>query len=339
MPMNKNFALITTLLAVSLAWVGCNKSGKLAEHSNFKTPSGPVELKVKWALHERVVQDLDMKMNMELVIPGQPAPMKQEMTMGQAFGMTVLQAMPDGGHEVEMDFISARVMSKTGEKTLFDYDSEKKAPADKVNPVADLFGKIVGTKLQFFLDASNAVERVEGVDELTARLTTGAQAEVMAPIKGMYNEGYFKQMMSANQFMPPHAVQPGDTWPVRMEIPMATLGTMVMAYDVTLQSWEMHGTRNCARLEFTGTIQTKPDPDAKPGAMSISINDGSSSGTSWFDPELGITIDTTMHQDMKIAMQIPQPQNPKAKPGAAARTQSITGQMTQSMTIKLLSVK
>jgi len=333
--MNKKLLLITTLLAASLPWLGCNKSGKLNDKSTFKTPTGPVELKVKWSLHERVVQDLDMKMTMEMAIPGQPAPMKQDMTMGQAFGMTVLQATPDGGHEVEMDFISARMASKLGEKTLFDYDSEKKAPADKANPVADVFGKIVGTKIQFFLDASNAVERVEGVDALTARLTTGAQAEAMAPIKGMYNEGYFKQMMSANQFLPPHAVQPGDTWPVRMEIPMATMGTMVMAYEVTLQSWEMHGKRNCARMEFQGTIQTKPDPAVKPGAMSISILEGNTSGVAWFDPDLGITIDTKMTQDLKMVIRVPMP----ARGAAAPQMQGITNQMSQVMTIKLESVK
>lgn len=337
--MKKNASIIIAMLALSLAWTGCNKSGKLNEKSAFKTPSGPVELKLKWPQGERIVQELDMKQAMEMSIPGRPAPMKQDTTMGQAYGLTVLSANPAGGHEVEMDFLSARMGSKLGDKTVLDYDSAKKSATDKANPVAEMFGKIVGSKIRFFLDASNVVERIEGVDDLVSRLSVGAQSDALASLKAMYSEGYFKQMMSANQFMPPNAVQPGDTWPVHMEFPMATMGTMALDYTFTLQRWEMHGKRNCARLEFTGTIQTKPDPDAKPGGMSISINDGSSSGTSWFDPELGITIDTTMNQDMKIAMQIPQPQNPKAKPGAAARTQSITGQMTQAMTIKLVSVK
>src|ERR1035437_6329864 len=111
----------------------------------------------------------------------------------------------------------------------------------------------------------------------------------------MYSEGYFKQMMSANRFLPPQAVQPGDTWPVQFEMPLGILGIKVMKYDFTFQRWEMHGKRNCARLEFTGTIQTKPDPNAKPGGMSISILDGNTTGISWFDPELGITIDTQMN--------------------------------------------
>ena len=53
--MNKNLIFITTALALSLLWVGCNKSGKLARPSTFATPSGPVELKLKWPQGERIV--------------------------------------------------------------------------------------------------------------------------------------------------------------------------------------------------------------------------------------------------------------------------------------------
>jgi hypothetical protein len=335
--MNKNLLLIATTLALSLSWVGCNKSGKLAEPSTFKTPSGPVELKLKWPLGERVVQDMDMKQNMEFAIPGQPNPMKQDMTMGQEYGLTVLKETPDGGHEVEMEFLSARLGMKMGDKTMMDYDSAKKATTDKPNQLADMFGKIVGSKIQLFLDASNEVQRVEGVDDLMSRLSTGAQADALASIKGMYTEGYFKQMMSANRFMPPKAVQPGDTWPVQIEFPMNNMGILVLDYTFTFASWEMHGKRNCARFEFQGTITTKPDPTAKPGGMSISILNGDTSGMSWFDPELGKSIETVMNQDMKMVIKLPA--NPRATPAAAGRPQSITNQMTQAITIKLVSVK
>jgi hypothetical protein len=335
--MNKNLLLIATTLALSLSWMGCNKSGKLAEPSTYKTPSGAVELKLKWPTGERIVQDLDMKQNMEMVVPGQPNPIKQDTAMGQEYGLTVLKETPDGGHELEMEFLSARLGVKMGDKTMMDFDSTKKAASDKPNQVADMFGKIVGSKIQLYLDASNEVQRVEGVDDLISRLSTGAQPAALASIKAMYTEGYFKQMMSANRFMPPKAVQPGDTWPVQIEFPMSTMGILVMDYTFTFASWEMHGKRNCARFEFQGTITTKPDPDAKPGGMSISILNGDSSGMSWFDPDLGKSIETVMNQDMKMVIKMPP--NPRVTPAAAARLQNITNQMTQAITIKLVSVK
>jgi hypothetical protein len=335
--MNKNLVLIGTTLALSLTWVGCNKSGKLAKSSSFTPPSGPVELKLKWSQGERIVQDMDMKQSMEFSIPGQPAPMKQDMTMGQEYGLTVLQATPDGGHEVEMDFLSARMSSTMAGKKILDYDSTKKPTAGKPDPLAGIFGKIVGSKIQFFLDATNGVGRIEGIDEMLNRLSTGTSPAQLAPLKSMFSEGYFKQMMSANRFMPPKAVQPGDTWPVQIEYPMGMMGTLVLNYDFTFKSWEMHGKRNCARLELDVTIKSIPDTNASPTGMSITITDGNSSGVSWFDPELGITIDTTMNQDMHMVMNVPM--NPRGNPGAAGKMQSITNQMNQVVTVKLLSVK
>jgi hypothetical protein len=339
--MNTNRILTATALALSLTWAGCNKSGKLNQPSTFTAPTGPVELKLKWPTGERIVQDMEMKQSMEVTIPGQPAPMKQDMTMGQQYGLTVLKAIPGGGHELEMDFLSARMGMTMGGKQMLDYDSAKKTAPDKANPAAlpvgDMFGKIVGSKIRFYLNASNEVERVEGVDELMNRLSSGAQAESLAVLKSMFSEGYLKQMMSHNRFLPPKPVQLGDTWPVHFELPMATMGVMLLDYTFTLKKWEMHGKRNCARMEFEGTVKTKPDPNPSPAGMSISGLDGTATGVSWFDPELGMTIDTQMNQDITMLMQLPM--NPGAKPGAAGGTQTITNQMSQVMSIKLASVK
>ena len=250
---------------MSLPWVGCNKSGKLAEPSTFTPPSGPVELKLKWPQGKRIVQDMDMKQSSEISIPGQPAPMKQDTTMGQEYALTVLQATPDGGHEVEMDFLSARMGVKMGDKTMLEYDSTKKSAADKPDPVAGIFGKIVGSKIRFYLDATNGIQRVEGIDEMMNRLSTGASPAELAPLKSVFSEGYFKQLMSANRYMPTKAVQPGDTWPVQIEFPMGMMGTFVLNYDFNFKSWEMHGKRNCARLEFEGTIKIHARYQCKSG--------------------------------------------------------------------------
>jgi Family of unknown function (DUF6263) len=329
--MNKNLILTATVLVLSLPWIGCNKSGKLTQRSTFKPPAGPVELKLKWPQGERIVQEMNMKQDMEITIPGQSVPIKQNMTMGQEYSLTVLKETPDGGHEVEMEFLSARMKMAMRGKTMMDYDSAKKSPSDKAKPVADVFAKIIGSKIRFFLNASNEVERMEGAEQLVDRLKSGTKADALMPLKSMFSEGYFKQLMSRYRYMPPKAVEPGDSWPVQFEYPTGNLGTMMLNYTYTFQSWEMHGERNCARLEFQGTVKTKSDPDSNSSGMSIP--DGNSSGVSWFDPELGITIDTTMNQEMKMVMNMP------ANPNAGGQMQTMTNQMNQVIAIKLLSVK
>jgi hypothetical protein len=338
--MNKNTLLVAVTLALSLSWVGCNKSGKLDDTSKFKTPGGPVELKLKWPLGERIVMNMDMKQKMETSMPGQP-PTKIDMNMGQKYGLTVLKETPDGAHEVEMEYLSARMAMEMGGKKLLDYDSDKKLGSDKANPIgrpmADMFGKIIGAKIQYFMDASNEVERIEGVDELMSRLSSGGKMDPGAEMfkNSMFSKDQLKQLMSANRFMPPKPVKPGDTWPVKQSFEMGPLGTMVMDFDCTLQSWEMHGKRNCARIEFQGTAKSTPGTKANPTGMSMSILDGNFSGVSWFDPELGISIDMNMNQDMTMAMTIPM----NGRGNAAARTQMMTNIMNQVLTMKLDSVK
>ena len=331
--MNKNILLITVTLALSLSWVGCNKSGKLDKVSTFKTPSGPVELKLKWPVGERVVQRLDMKQNMEIFVPNQPNSIKQDMTMGQEYGLTVLKENPEGGHEVELEFLGMQMAFSQGGKSVMNYDSSKKSSPDNANPMADAFQKIIGAKIKYFLDVSNNVERIEGVDALVSRLESGGSPDAVAPLKSMFNEGYFKQMIDSSRYMPHKPVQPGDTWPVQSEIAMGPLGILVMDYTFTFQKWEQLGKRNCARWEFRGTITSKPDDSSRLPGMTMDIQDGTSSGVSWFDPELGKIIKTSLNQNITMAMTIPMNMNGKTI------TQTMTNVMNQVITIKLDSVK
>jgi len=68
--------------------------------------------------------------------------------------------------------------------------------------------------------------------------------------------------------------------------------------------------------------------------MSVSLSDGTTAGVSWFDPELGMIIDSTANQDMKINMVMPaRSRTPNAKP------QTITSITKQEISLKLESVK
>jgi len=55
--------------------------------------------------------------------------------MEQEYGLTVLKENPDGGHEVEMEFLSAQMGMVMGGKKLARLRFGKKSSADKANPV------------------------------------------------------------------------------------------------------------------------------------------------------------------------------------------------------------
>jgi hypothetical protein len=234
-----------------------------------------------------------------------------------------------------MEFLGVQMAMSMGGKSMINYDSSKKSADDSKNPVAAMFQKIIGAKLQYFMDASNRVDRIEGMDALLGRLESGGRPDMTTGLKSMFNEGYFKQIMDTARYLPTKPVQPGDTWPIQMEIPMGPVGIIKIDYTVTFQSWEQHGKRMCARLEIQGTLKSNPSPDPSTGGMNMNISDGNVSGVSWFDPELGMVIDSNTDQDIK--MTITMPAGPRGN--AAGKTQTITSAMKQLVTIKLDSVK
>ena len=240
--------------------------------------------------------------------------------MEKKLGLTVLKATPEGGHEVELEFLSIRDRINLGGETVLDYDSTQKSSAPGTNSLTDIYGKVVGSKIRYFLNTSNEVERMEGVDELEKRLSSGASADA-AFSKAQFSEGNLKQMMTGlYRILPTKAVQPGDTWSHQMGIAMNPIGTVNMDYTVTFQNWEQHWKRNCARLDFQSTVKTKPDPNSNPAGTSVSSFEGTISGVAWFDPELGMVIETAANSDMKMV--INRPINPSENPGASGPTQS-----------------
>ncbi|MFZ0826585.1 MAG: DUF6263 family protein [Verrucomicrobiia bacterium] len=292
----------------------------LSRQDEGTSPAGRVELKWKWPpAGKRVVFDMEMKRNGEHLTP-EPDSQKEYTTVERKFGLTVLKATPGGGHEVELEFLSIRYRIALGGETVLDYDSTQKSPAPGTNSLTDIYGKLVGSKIRYFLNASNGVERMEGVDELEQRLSSGASAEASALTKLQFGEDYFKQIISGlDRCLPPRAVQPGDTWPFQMEMAMSPFGTVSRNYTVTFQNWEPHWNRNCARLEVQSTVKSKPDPNSNPAGTPASSFEGTSSGVSWFDPELGMIIETTANDDMKMVIN-PMPGSSSGNPGASRPT-------------------
>jgi hypothetical protein len=308
----------------------------LNENSTFKPPSGPVELKLKWPVGQRAIQNLEVKMNMEITGQGLPGPIKQDMVLGEKYGLHVISADGLGGHQIEMEFQAMRMKLDQGGKTLVDYDSEQGTSKTGKDPaLADMqktFEKVVGARIQYFLDASNQVQRIEGMDALTSQVSAGGRTEGASSMKSMFNEESLKQMISG-QHLPPKPVQPGDSWPEKMDIAMGDLGTMSMDYTFTFVRWEAHGKRTCARLEFQGSMKSKANPTPNPAGMTVNVENGDSSGVSWFDPELGMVVDTTMNQDLNMNMTMPVPGRGKNA------TQTLKNVMKQAITMKVDSVK
>ena len=304
------------------------------EPSATTLPAGLVELKLKWPPGKRYVVDFDLKQDMPLLLKGRSDTVTENVTMGNQIGHTVLQETADGGHEVELEFLSLRMGVKVGDHTILDYNSADKSAAAQTNGAAAVFEEIIGSKLRYFLNASNDAERLEGVAELLQRIKAVPQTDPLSgDIKDIFGAEFFGQLTNVNPFLPRQAVQPGDTWPSHLEYPMAKVGVEVWDYKVVFQNWEMHENRRCARLELQAIMKVKSDPGVKRDETTYQSRDGVAEGVAWFDPELGQFIETRLKNDINVDKR--PAINPDNPPGAAAQMQAITTQKHQIYTITL----
>jgi hypothetical protein len=145
-------------------------------------------------------------------------------------------------------------------------------------------------------------------------------------MKNMFSPDVLKLMVDHAHNLPDKAVQPGDAWPVHLETPLGSLGTMVVEFTNTLDRWEQYHGRWCAHMNIAGTLKSQPGADLAADSplkgMKMSIAQASVSGEAVFDLDLGMFVDSTQDLDIKMAVTIPIPAAAARGNAAAPKTQT-----------------
>ena len=331
--------LLVAPVLLLLVASGCGKKGEAAKDQTSSTapvaapPKGAVELKLKLPVAARFPMRIEVLQKSEMRIPSMPKPVLQVTELNQELQFTVLKAYEGGGREVELEFSDVDMNVNVNGNEAMAFDSRGESLGDANNPVASAFRRLVGAKLKCVLDASNQVAKVEGWSELVAKMTAGSAGAQM--LGGVFTEDYFKQIADFSQGLPGHAVQPGDTWTIKRPIVMGPLGAATLDLTYTFKRWEERENRQCARLEFSGPIHPgAPPTNSVMMGIRMSLLDGTTSGQAWFDPALGLTIDSESDQKMNVLMNFPGTNAPGRGPNMRG---GITNTMGQHIRYKLLS--
>ena len=275
----------------------------------------------------------------ETRMPQMPKPIAQKVNLNQEYSVTVLSQRTNAGPELELEFESTEFDVNMNGKPVVNLDTKAEAGAAETDPTLAGFRQVVGAKIKFLLNESNLVEKVEGVKEFLAKATSASNPQGRATMQGMFNEDYFKQMVDFQRGMPPKPVKAGDSWPVKMDLTAPILGKMNLDMNYTFTGWQQREKRQCAAIDFAGTISS--DANASPGAgpmgMNMKVTSGKLSGKTWFDPELGHPVETAIDQDMIIHMTMPAGRGAKG-PNATGMTQTITNNTKQKIVIKLVDL-
>ncbi len=330
-PMKQIIVLLSLGTVAGVLLSGCSKpkktetppGGSADATSAAVASDAPVDMKIKWAAGKTFVMRMDMTMNTEMKVPNQPDPVKQDVTLAQNFNLSALNKLDNGGWELQLEFENETMDVSMGGRSVLSFDSSENPAQETNNPVAPILRAMIGTRLQYYTDASGKVEKMGGVDELMKRVTASAKPQQVGMFQQMFSEDTLKRYGSFSQALPNRIVNVGESWSMKDDI-VSTIGTLAMDMKYTFKNWEQHGDRKCAHVVADGDISSKTASAANVGAV-VEVQNGKITGDFWFDPNLGMIVDVHNNQDMTLKI--------------TTRTQNLSQQLSQKVRLSLVDVQ
>lgn len=284
--------------------------------------AAPVELKAKFTPGTRLVYHMEMSQESAMQVAGNP--MGSQMKLGQDFAMSVLAARPEGGYDFEVEFLALNLDMKMNGNPMAAYDSTK--PGDVANPMTQAFGKLKGAKIKYSTDAKGVVEHVVGVEQLLLSAGPGRDA-----ISGFMNDDFFQQL-TYDYLLPKKAVEPGEKWQSKLEIPAGPMGTLKANLDITFVGMEKTDGLNLAHLKVEGKYDgTEPSVEPTKIPMKIDLTGGGQTSDTYWDTDLGQM--RTSHVDQTLNFTINGP-----NPAGGTEPMKIDVKSLQKVDMKLVEV-
>ena len=303
-------AVPVILLGIGLA-TGCSEKKKAPAPAEAKPvaaapaeapkPKEPaVELKVTLEAGKRYLLREESISETPLKLPNQPEPVKSTTTTARELALTILSQKPEGGQEIEVEFVANKVESKMGDRVVAAFNSADDPKTDRTNALAKLNRKIVGGKFNYTTDAAGHVDKVEGVSNLVRKITLGLDKNSSTMLKAQFNEESMKKMGLIAEGLPKQAVAPGDAWTNTFEMPI--MGGMVAKFTIqsSLKGYEERDKKRCAIIKNTGTAQVSAG--TTPQAAAVQFENVKLDGETVLDPEKSMLVsaNNSISLDMKV---------------------------------------
>ena len=225
--------------------------GEITTPGGAGTERGPVEMQMKWQAGKKYVMHREQTQTTETKPPNQPKPVKQVQKMTQDFSLSPVRELDNGGWQLQLEFEGLTVEVGDGERKMFSADSTQNSAQDAKNPVGARLRKMVGARLQYFINANGKVEKMEGYPELVNRVA-GENPKEQAAFRDLFNENVLEKFGSFGEDTTPRrVVKLGDSWAVHLEEP-SNAGALNVDLKCTFKNWEQHADRKCMRIKFAG---------------------------------------------------------------------------------------
>lgn len=341
------------LLALAIAVAGCGKPSNSPAGSDRreapitgKPTDAPVPIAAAWQAGKKYALRLERTQTSlfgtavgRRVNPG-ASNSTVETTYAQEYSLLVTNSA-GGARGAEMEITGIELIAARGEETLINYDSQNKVvPRGQSDPIStavvSALDKLVGGKVRYQLSPEGKVQKVEGLNELFARVDgTNTQRGPFSPstfLRRAISEDTFKQMVEFHG-LPEKERRIGESWAMSRQLEAPMVGKLGMEITNTLRGWQEHEGVKCARVEFTGTVASLGTA-AGPRGGRIAVRDGQVSGHFWYDPAIGLSRELRMNQSYTVTASGfgGRGGNP------AAATNTFTAPVNETLSVKLLEV-
>lgn len=258
-----------------------------------------IELKQQWIVGKKYFQTMETASTTTMSMGGQDMDQKINMTMEFSTAISPYEGGPRKRLTVRYGRMAMK-MDMMGQETAFDSAN----PDDDPQGIGKDFSAIVGKELKMLTSERDEIQEIENLDEFK---------------EGMTGKMFTKESLSelagqaSLKSMPGHSIKPGDSWPVSYSIKLPQIGTVSIKGNYTFTGMNPHDGIPCAEITMDASMEIAAAPegaekDPTAGmmqAMGVTLTHGKITGTTWFDPALGMSIDVRMKQEMEMSMKNP----------------------------------
>ena len=268
-----------------------------------------VEIKQRWVAGKEYVVSMQSSQQSTIDLGFQ----KLEQTMTMTMDMSVaVRAHEDGKRKRLTMKYDRMAMEVTANGQKLGYDSAK--PNEGTDPLelGKALGPVIGNELKLLTNDKDEITEVENYDEYVKEFgALGAPAGM--DLGKMFSRDGLRDAMKqgALQAYPSGPVSAGDTWPFSNTIAMAGAGSVTVKGTYTFKGMVEHGGARCAEIQTDATIVMElavgggDAAAAGLAALNMKLTQGTLKGPVWFDPQLGMTRDSDVVQEMTMSMKNP----------------------------------
>ena len=302
-------SIIALLAIIGLGYILYQGYTTLTYDSGYEVSSeNLLEIKPRWKVGDRYTRKTVTQSVSEVKIPMNPHPLHTNMVQEQNMNVACLSVLPEGGYEIEFEYGDTKVAMDAGPEHI-EYDSTSKKSVDPNDELSSVMNALIGGKFTVLINSEGEALSVEGYDDYAEKIQsklTSVSPSVAPFLEGSISEEAIKSMVSqfSSVSSPGKPIEVGDSWTVKHNLTVPVAGELKMKVKSYFKGWENRMGRRCAYIEMKGSMKTKEgeiitvNDNKTKVEMEVSIEKGDFTGKSWYDPSIGMEIESQMEQDM-----------------------------------------